>query len=75
MQTTPDDPEWEMRDVDLETFKSLDPETRRLILGLLDNPTDWHHDQLAAHPNGPALAEWLLRLPAYRDAPEDDEDD
>jgi hypothetical protein len=37
--------------------------------------TDDDHRALANHPQGRLLAEWLLSLPAYVNAPDDDEDD
>jgi hypothetical protein len=66
---------WELRDVDLETFKALDRSTRHLILRLLDSPTDRDWQELASHPAGKALASWLLTLPAYTAVPHNDEDD
>lgn len=64
---------WEMRGIDLETFRALDRPTRHLILRLLDSPTESDQAALAAHPQGKALASWLLTLPAYVDVPDDDD--
>lgn len=66
---------WEMRDVDTETFQALDKPTRQLILRLLDSPTERDHAALAEHPQGKALASWLLALPPYADAPDEDDDE
>lgn len=70
--------EWEARDLDLETFKRLDPGTRRLILALLGasgEPTEADMEELASHPQGKMLASWLLAMPAYGTAaPEEDDD-
>ncbi len=66
------------RDDDLALFRSLDGPTRRLILrhlGMYGPTTDDDHRALANHPQGRLLAEWLLSLPAYVNAPDDDEDD
>jgi hypothetical protein len=61
-----------MRNVDLETFKALDAETRKLVLRMLDHPTEADHDALQRHPNCQMLSSWLLNLPAYENAPDDD---
>lgn len=63
----------EMRNVDLETFKSLDADTRSLVLRMLESPSEADHAALAAHPNCKMLASWLLALPAFATA--DDESD
>jgi hypothetical protein len=52
---------------DLGTFFSLDRETRALVLRLLNAPTDEDQTDLAAHPAGRSIAQWLLTLPAYRE--------
>lgn len=57
------------------TFRSFDPETRALVVRLLDSPTEADFAELDSLPHGTALAQWLLTLPAYRDAPDEDEDE
>lgn len=57
------------------TFRSLDAETRSLVLRLLDSPDDAAFRELAELPHGSALARWLLTLPAYANATYDDEDE
>lgn len=61
----------EMRNVDLETFKSLDAPTRALVLRMLDHPTAEDHEALRAHPDKIMLSSWLLELPAYANIPDD----
>lgn len=56
---------WPNRNVDLETFNSLDDKTRDLVTRLLDEPTDRDFEELQRHPNSKMLATWLLELPAY----------
>lgn len=63
----------EMRNVDLETFKALDPETRKLILRMLESPTDEDHEALRAHPDSRMLSSWLLELPAYSKVADDED--
>ena len=46
-------------------FQNIDPETRRLALRLLENPSDTELRALHERPAGGALSEWLLSLPAY----------
>jgi hypothetical protein len=46
-------------------FQNIDPETRRLALRLLENPSDAELRALHERPAGGALAEWLLSLPGY----------
>lgn len=53
-------------------FRSFDAETRALVIRLLDSPTEADLVELAAMPHGTALAQWLLTLPAYRNAPDGD---
>lgn len=65
---------WESQAVDLETFKALDKPTRQLILRLLDEPTDRDWEDLRQHPQGEALASWLLLLPAYAATPDIEDD-
>jgi hypothetical protein len=48
-------------------FQRVDPETRKLALRLLDDPSDAELRALHEHPAGPAVAQWLLDLPAYLD--------
>lgn len=67
--------DWELQGSDLETFKSLDGPTRKLILRLLDEPTDADFESLRSHPNRLMLATWLGELPAYRGGYDDGEDD
>ena len=55
-------------------FRDLDDETRALVLRLLDSPSEFDFGELAQHPAGVALAQWLLTLPAYVNAPDDDDD-
>lgn len=57
------------------TFQSFDPETRALVIRLLDSPTEADVADLRGLPHGKALAQRLLTLPAYRNAPDDDDDD
>ncbi|WP_210686361.1 hypothetical protein [Mycolicibacterium sp. GESEQ-9] len=64
---------WRMRDVDLETFMSLDKGTRILVLRMLDDPTDADFTELRNHPNAQSLASWLLELPPYLRAAENDD--
>lgn len=71
---TADEQEWSLRSEDLATFQSLDRPTRHLILRLLHEPADSDWASLAAHPQGKALASWLLELPAYREVPDDEDD-
>lgn len=61
--------EWSMREIDLETFQSLDQSTRSLVLRLLGNDDIDLDDYelLGDHPNGSTLSSWLLKLPAYQD--------
>lgn len=59
----------------LATFLDLEPDARNLILRLLDRGSDADFVELEHHPAGAALAQWLLTLPAYVNAPDDDEDD
>ncbi len=62
----------------LAEFMALAPETRRLVLRLLDHPTDADFAELEANPTSKGLAAWLLTLPAYTRArvryDDDDED-
>ena len=55
----------ETRQADIETFQSLDPPTRALILRMLARPTHDDREELSHHPNGEMLSAWLHRLPAY----------
>ncbi|MDL9944271.1 hypothetical protein QSJ19_01465 [Gordonia sp. ABSL11-1] len=66
--------DWPTQDVDLETFQSLDAPTRSLILRMLDDPTDSDHQALTDHPNSKMLATWLLQLPPYQSAYDEEED-
>lgn len=56
------------------TFMSLDPDTRALVLRLLDRPNDQDEAELSGHPSGTAIAQWLLTLSADSDAPGQDEE-
>jgi hypothetical protein len=56
------------------TFRALEPETRDLVIRLLDGPTDRDFEELHQHPAGKSIANWLLTLPAYANAPEDDDE-
>lgn len=56
-------------------FRSLDDETRSLVVRLLGSPTEADFAELQAHPAGRAVAVWLLTLPAYVNAPEGEDDD
>jgi hypothetical protein len=55
-------------------FRSLDVETRALVLRLLDSPTEADFAELQSHPASRAVAGWLLTLPAYVNAPEGEDD-
>jgi hypothetical protein len=59
------------------TFTRLEPERKRLVLRLIDEPTDGDFRELAElpDPEGVNLARWLLTLPAYNGPAIDDEDD
>jgi hypothetical protein len=57
----------------LATFFTLEPETRALVLRLLDSPTPQDFEELSSHPAGKSLARWLLTLPAYVNAPDEDD--
>ena len=46
-------------------FQNIDPDTRRLALRLLENPSDSELRALVERPAGGALSEWLLSLPTY----------
>jgi hypothetical protein len=59
----------------LATFLTLEPDTRALILRLLDSPTESDFAELDAHPAGRGLAEWLVTLPAYANSSYEDEED
>jgi hypothetical protein len=48
-------------------FQRIDPETRKLCVRLLDDPSDAELRALHEHPTGGAVAQWLLSLPAYLD--------
>lgn len=56
------------------TFRSLDPDTRALVIRLLESPTTADFAELESLPHGRALAQWLLTLPAYTNTLEDDEE-
>ncbi len=58
----------------LAQFRDLDDETRALVLRLLDSPTDRDFLELGGHPARRAIAQWLLTLPAYMIATDDEED-
>jgi hypothetical protein len=64
-----------MPDGALARFLSLEPRTRQLITRLLDSPSEQDWAELKAHPDAVDLAGWLLTLPAYVNARDDDEDD
>lgn len=69
--------EWPLRAEDLHTFEALNRPTRHLILRLLGmngQPTGADFEELNAHPQGKALASWLLELPAYAAQPESDDE-
>jgi hypothetical protein len=51
-------------------FRRIDPEARRLVRQLLDEPTDTDLRALHEHADGKALSEWLLSLPKYLDGDE-----
>jgi hypothetical protein len=51
-------------------FRRIDPETRRLVRRLLDDPSDTELRALHEHPDGTAISEWLLSLPSYLDGDE-----
>jgi hypothetical protein len=55
-------------------FRTVDAETRRLVMRLLDDPSDTELRALHEQPHGKALADWLLSLPAYLAAPSGHED-
>lgn len=62
----------------LATFMALEPETRDLVLRLLGafgSPSEADYQELHEHPAGQSIAQWLLTLPAYRDATYDDDAD
>ncbi len=59
----------------LSTFRDLEGDDRALVLRLLDRPDETDFAALAALPHGRALANWLLTLPAYQEAPEGGEDE
>ena len=63
-------------EVDVETFKALDEESRWLVLRMqctTPEPRVGLMDDLAAHPAGPLLMMWALRaLPIFREGHEDD---
>ena len=46
-------------------FRRVDPETRRLVWRLLDDPSDTELRELHEHPDGKALSDWLLSLPRH----------
>jgi len=46
-------------------FRRVDPETRRLVRRLLDDPSDTELRELHEHPDGKALSDWLLSLPKH----------
>jgi len=46
-------------------FRRVDPETRRLVRRLLDDPSDTELRELHEHPDGKALSDWLLSLPRH----------
>jgi hypothetical protein len=48
-------------------FRRVDPETRRLAMRVLDDPSDTELRALTEHPAGSALSAWLLSLPEYLD--------
>jgi hypothetical protein len=66
--------EWPLRAEDVETFRSLDEPTRRLVLRLLESPSERDFAELRQHPGGAMVAEWLLVLPAYAKAYDEDDD-
>lgn len=75
--TAADAERWPLQADDLDTFLSLDAPTRRLILACLHPDEAVRCDalgRLGDHPQGRILAEWLLRLPAYAEAPDDEDD-
>lgn len=60
--------EWPLQAEDLDTFEALNRPTRHLVLRLLGmngQPADADFEALRRHPQGEALAAWLLELPAY----------
>ena len=46
-------------------LRRVDPETRRLVRRLLDDPSDTELRELHEHPDGKALSDWLLSLPRH----------
>jgi hypothetical protein len=48
-------------------FQRVDPETRKLAVRLLEDPSDAELRALHQHPAGMAVSQWLLSLPAYLD--------
>jgi len=44
------------------------------VLRLLDSPSEADFRDLDQHPQGKELAQWLLTLPAYLNAPDTDAD-
>lgn len=68
---------WPLRDADRAVFDTLDRPARQLVLRLLGfggMPTEADFDALKQHPQGTALASWLMTLPAYANAPEYDDE-
>jgi hypothetical protein len=58
----------------LATFVTLDPDTRNLVLRLLDSPSEDDWAELGQRLDSEAIAKWLLTLPAFREAPESDDE-
>lgn len=56
-------------------FRALDPEARALVVAVLaGEATDADHQAFDARADSQAIAEWMLRLPAFQgDDFEDDE--
>jgi hypothetical protein len=48
-------------------FQRVDPETRKLAVRLLDDPSEAELRALHQHPAGDAVSQWLLSLPTYLD--------
>lgn len=55
-------------------FRRVDPETRRIAMRFLDDPSDAELRALNEHPAGSALSAWLLSLPEYLDNDELNDD-
>ena len=59
----------------LAQFLDLDKPTKALVLRLLDQPAEADWTEFGSLPNGKALARWLMTLPAYRNAPDYEDED